>query len=481
MNYHPLDSSGKITITDIHREKGHCGPTETPSAPNLYTLEQLALGDAVGGDGVALNTLNPSYIIDRIQTKPYSLSDWYEYDHSLTDVITTGYHDISVGIITDMYKTIQEISMNMGVHEDNIRALCAEVNTGNADSATGGLTYAEPYVRTLVDNEYYAGVQPYYSAQDYRADYGVSIKRSFFTLDVSAEDADSVERVMIYLNGHTPSSSFNERGRAVLRIYSDDVASVGVSAFNETDGINISDVVDFVEGTDANVFTLNSTGVYLFKQAINSVNKKFHFCLRIYEYDNYVRPYFGENQIISKDENMTSDCNWENAELAYSPVITKGYDDSDYISGETETLKVDTDSASFAYFKVSESYWENPFAGSTWYMSGINYRFVDCVASSFQPECIMSIDGRVIRWRAGNFKMYLMTEDTGYNSYWQGITGYVTNFHTQDSGYNDGMVISLKRTYGTIIVDDAFLYKMIFSSTMGNKYSFSKCRVYTES
>lgn len=90
MSYHPLHSYGQIGIKDIHREKGHCGLTSDPVAPNIFTLRELARGTSEGGDGVALNPYNPTSILARIQklppygNTPYRISDWYGYNHNAT-------------------------------------------------------------------------------------------------------------------------------------------------------------------------------------------------------------------------------------------------------------------------------------------------------------------------------------------------------------------------------------------------------------
>lgn len=87
--YHPLPSSGTLTINDIIKEKGH-------NSGSNYTLKQLALGDNSGGDGIALNRLDNTAdqiaLIEKttpytdLSVYPYSISDWYGYiqPHNIT-------------------------------------------------------------------------------------------------------------------------------------------------------------------------------------------------------------------------------------------------------------------------------------------------------------------------------------------------------------------------------------------------------------
>lgn len=76
MGYHPLPTSGLLTIKDIAREKGICGTSGTPAS--VVTLGIEATHD--------LNYSNAITIIEAITTKPYSLSDWYGYNHNATGI-----------------------------------------------------------------------------------------------------------------------------------------------------------------------------------------------------------------------------------------------------------------------------------------------------------------------------------------------------------------------------------------------------------
>lgn len=66
-----LQLSGAINISQLNTEFGR-------SASAAATLR----GFAIGSYG-ALNTYNPAAMITAIQTTPYSLSDWYGYNHNL--------------------------------------------------------------------------------------------------------------------------------------------------------------------------------------------------------------------------------------------------------------------------------------------------------------------------------------------------------------------------------------------------------------
>ena len=72
-----LPSSGYIKISNIMSEM-------SISASTHNTLFALAHGTPI-----PLNLSNPSIIIDRIQTAPYSLSDWYSYNQYYTTTTTT--------------------------------------------------------------------------------------------------------------------------------------------------------------------------------------------------------------------------------------------------------------------------------------------------------------------------------------------------------------------------------------------------------
>jgi len=94
MSYHPLHSTGTITMLDIIREKGHCDVSAEPSLSWKYTLRDIALGY----DGVPLNrnpSVNSADLIARIEKTgvwagtAYKISDWYGYNQIGGDTYTT--------------------------------------------------------------------------------------------------------------------------------------------------------------------------------------------------------------------------------------------------------------------------------------------------------------------------------------------------------------------------------------------------------
>ena len=81
MANNPLQKSGMIRFSDIMKEKEWLGSEAKTISALVEQNDRLS-------PYVVLNTYNPLSIRTAISSKPYHVSDWYGYNHALTQDMT---------------------------------------------------------------------------------------------------------------------------------------------------------------------------------------------------------------------------------------------------------------------------------------------------------------------------------------------------------------------------------------------------------
>ena len=358
-SYHPLPLTGNISILDIHREKGHTTiPNGSFVSGSIFSLKELAIANDAGGDGEALNTNNPADMIARIHKTapytdttiyPYSLFDWYGYNHLKFSLDITDYESTYLGnsdgklyrlthTETDNTLYIPGAAPEYGFKRPCVRQeevyQHAHQNDPTADPDDVINPSSSAFVRAYTKT--WETVQFLNASTESTIDRGVlkmdvsTIKKVIYDLDYS----QYITEVLISLVGTDGKTTggYNMTGCSLVLLtywpenypstydWNGGEGTIDFGSFirNYPGGVLASDIVSFTYGSTM-VFTLNAAGREHVQIHVDSNINDCYFLICLYQYDkNYdsvllpIMPYYnrGTNLISAADSDMTSSSNW---------------------------------------------------------------------------------------------------------------------------------------------------------------------------
>ncbi|TSA38274.1 MAG: hypothetical protein D4R64_03580 [Porphyromonadaceae bacterium] len=172
MANNPLQKFGLIKVSDIMKEKEWIG-NESKS------LTALVTGNDKNAPYVVLNTYNPLVMRTGITTKPYSISEWYEYNHALTEDPTQLNATITGGTMRQLTKGSSESGAGLGMYVNHFEVITNNLANATSGSATtkssGDDTFLDIWTRFQVTNVVTGG----------RGAYNVDNSRGYLQINLS--------------------------------------------------------------------------------------------------------------------------------------------------------------------------------------------------------------------------------------------------------------------------------------------------------
>ncbi|MFA5816672.1 MAG: hypothetical protein WC865_13750 [Bacteroidales bacterium] len=467
MANNPLQKFGLIKVSDIMKEKEWIGNESK-------TLTALVTGNDKNVPYVVLNTYNPLVMRTGITTKPYSISEWYGYNHALTEDPTQLNATITGGNMRQLTKGSSESGAGLGMYVNHFEVLNNNLANATSGSATtkssGDDTFLDIWTRFQVANVVTGG----------RGAYNVDNSRGYLQINLSTVSTMRVvSKAEILLtcvsNTYTPC-------KTVLVKYEGGSPFVDYPYYPYS--LVISEPVLFSTGEQT--FTLNAAGIAYLNEKIVSADKYLRIGIITYEYDYLQEAYLGDNLLQGDDAIFATSGNW---------IVTSGYGTGslqDEITPDQKTRKVlkilPTTSESIRV-SISNTYFLSVPTTGVNYFFHCYYRFGQFPTSfdpaGFSGSTYAVLNGKQLgTYSAGlNANLIKVDDPTGKSPEWQ--RGH--HFGTLDSpGYtNDnklsfsiGNASNANYAVNEFAIANVKIMNPVFTKTFGGKYNTPKLKYY---
>ena len=464
MANNPLQKSGLILVSDIMKEKEWLGTEAKTISALVEQNDRLS-------PYLILNTYNPLSIRTTISNKPYHVSDWYGYNHALTEDMTVLNGTITGGNMKSMVKTATESGSGLGFYanhysvQNNLFSVCT---LGSADNLSQGNTNLHVY------NQFQVTERVTGSAGNYL----VSVQRAYCEINLSTINSGRlIAGAEITLNGI--SNSYSPCRMILVKYENGSTWSTAGYGFYTA----ISEPVVFSTGDQT--FTLNSLGVALINQAIVSADKYLRFGVITYEYDYLGKAYIGNSLLSGDDYDLDTIGHWvignAGSAIGVENAVTM-------TSKSAKVLKLTHTVGYVPSFKISASNFSATPAINTDYYFHCQYRFDDFPGSlnagSFQAYTYTILNGkRIGNYSAGINDQFIRPQDSSASSTnWFRGHRHIRLNNPEFS--NDGTLyfriggIQSDEAPGTFYMTDLQIVPILFSKIWGGKYDNPRLKFY---
>lgn len=464
MANNPLQKSGLIRVSDVMKEKEWLGTEAKTISALVEQNDRLS-------PYLILNAYNPLSIRTTISTKPYHVSDWYGYNHALTQDMTVLNGTITGGNMKSMVKTATESGSGLGYYANHysvLNNLFSVCTSGSADNLSQGNTNLHVF------NQFQVTERVSGSAGNYL----VTVQRAYCEINLTTINSGRlIAGAEITLNGISNTYS---PCRMILVKYEggSSWSTAGYGYYTA-----ISDPVTFSLGDQT--FTLNSLGVALINQAIVSADKYLRFGVITYEYDYLSRAYIGNNLLSGDDYDLDTIGHWvvgnTGSVIGVENAVTM-------TSKSAKVLKLTHTVGSVPSFEISTSHFTATPVTNTDYYFHCQYRFddfpVSLNAGSFQAYTYTILNGkRIGNYTAGINDQFIRPQDSSASS----TNWFRGHRHTRLNNpefTNDATLyfriggIQADQAPGSFYMTDLQIVPILFSKIWGGKYDNPRLKFY---
>ncbi|MFA5815731.1 MAG: hypothetical protein WC865_08955 [Bacteroidales bacterium] len=465
MANNPLQKFGLIKVSDIMKEKEWIGNESK-------TLTALVTGNDKNAPYVVLNTYNPLVMRTGITTKPYSISEWYGYNHALTEDPTQLNLTITGGDMKSMEQYSGESDSGYGFYSNHF-----DILTNHLKNSTKGSAVA--YATGLTALDIWTTFEVTDRVSGSAGNYHVHNQRGYLEINLSTVSTMRVvSKAEVLLtcisNTYTPC-------KIILVKYE------GGSTFNATYYPyyqQISDPILFSTGEQT--FTLNSAGIAYLNEKIASADKYFRVGIVTYEYDFLQDAYIGGNLLQGDDSTLASIGHWS---------VTSGYGASSLTNEITPdqksrpVLKIVPSTSESIRFSISNTSFSSVPTTGVNYFFHCYYRFGG-FPTSFDPAGFSSstyvlLNGKQLgTYSAGlNSNLIRVDDPTGKSPEWQ--RGHHCGYLDSPQYGNDntfsfyvGNGSNANYAVNEFAIADVKIVNPIFTKTFGGKYNSPKLKYY---
>ncbi|MCK9331491.1 MAG: hypothetical protein M0Q94_16615, partial [Candidatus Cloacimonetes bacterium] len=293
MANNPLQKSGPIRFRDIMLEKEWLGTESKRVSSMVEENDRLS-------PYLIINPYNPLSIKTNIQSKPYRVSDWYGYNHALTQDITVLDGLASFVNMKSMIKAVVESGPSKGFYANHYSVfnnLFSQAASGDADSISQSNQYLHAFNFFQVTER----------VTSLAGNYRITVQRAYGEISLSCiSPGRQITAAEVILRGiaHTYTPC-----RMILVQY-EQGSSWTISGWT-TSMRAISEPVMFSLGDQT--FKLNPLGVSLINSAIASQDKYLRFAVVTYDYDYLGEAYIGDNLLQGDDYSLETLGHWQEA------------------------------------------------------------------------------------------------------------------------------------------------------------------------
>ena len=463
MPNNPLQKSGLIRFSDIMKEKEWVG-TEAKS------ISQLVEQDDRLSPYVILNTYNPLSLRTNISSKPYSISDWYGYNHALSEDMTILSGTITGGNLKSMVKTSAESGSGYGYYANHYSILNTHFGicrSGSADNLSQGNTSLTVY------NQFEVTERVGGSAGNYT----VSVQRAYCEINLSSINAGRlIAGAEITLSGL--SNPYSPCRMVLVKYEAGSTwSTAGFSYYTQ-----ISDPVSFVTGDQ--IFTLTASGVALINAAIASSDKYLRFGIVTYDFDYLEEAYIGNNLLSGDDYDLDTVGHWVGCNggttLTVENVTTNR-------AKSVKALKATRTEGYILAFQIANANFTSVPAVDVDYYFHCHYRFdgfpANFYVDAFNTYTWTLLNGKQIgQYSAGLNSNFIRPQDPSPKS----TNWFIGHRHTQlnNPGFtNDNVLLFRVGNTGDYACNYFYMYDLrvvpiLFTQIWGGKYDSPRLKYY---
>jgi len=494
MSNNPLQSTGPIKFSDVMKEKEWAGTEAKTMTDMVENYDQS--GDLI------LNLNNPAEMIARIQAKPYTVSDWYGYNHALGSSGTVGDVTITWERVIPVEMTKHELNSSfLHHHRDNIKQCLANVQSGNATSISVSVPSTDyEYTLSVQENSYEDVTDIPGQEYSYTSLYlwlGIvtfHISRQYMGIDLSQVPIGSViNKISVKFDGAFSSDpAINSPRSAILVSYPYETFT--------TSYWELGDVISYEEtlGNSEIEFELNAKGVELANLASQSNDRIFRigivfvdedYLARDYMFNGLYPGYMGHNLIPSGSSDMT-DSIWYASENPFWPrdptfSVTDNINDSSADLRRTSVVKMefteqdtelyDNNGYNGPFFNQGDLL--EPMVNDQWYMFYLQFRYGQMSNSDIIGKIKIG-NNYIIKDRT--LPLIIGSDELGWPRAWYELDGYTTGYLAGTGGYSANICVSAFDRRGTRNIEDAEIGDSFFmDSVFFGKTDFTKEYAFT--